>query len=179
MIGKLIFTFYYGRYRPWKRKLIAKLSYQYVQYKSGSVGKNLIVKGRCEGFSKKVHLGQNVSFNGCKILGGGSLRIGNYFHSGQDLVIITQNHNYDQSTAIPYDKTRIFKDTVIEDFVWVGHGVILVPGVRIGEGAIIAAGSVVTRDVQPMAIVGGNPAKEIKKRNMENFLENKKAGRFL
>jgi len=55
-------------------------------------------------------------------------------------------------------------DTVIGNDVWVGHGVTIMPGVQIGDGAIIATGSVVTKSVEPYAIVGGNPAQPIRKR---------------
>lgn len=55
-------------------------------------------------------------------------------------------------------------DTVIGNDVWIGNGVTFMPGVRVGDGSIIASGSVVTRDVDPYTIVGGNPAKEIRKR---------------
>lgn len=54
--------------------------------------------------------------------------------------------------------------TVIGNDVWIGYGATIMPGVRIGDGAIIATKSVVTKDVEPYAIVGGNPAKEIRKR---------------
>lgn len=55
-------------------------------------------------------------------------------------------------------------DTRIGNDVWIGYGATLMPGVRIGDGAIIAAQSVVTRSVEPYSIVGGNPAQEIRKR---------------
>jgi len=54
---------------------------------------------------------------------------------------------------------------VIEDDVWIGTNAIILPGRRLGKGSIIAAGAVVTRDVEPYAIVGGNPARLIKRRN--------------
>lgn len=53
----------------------------------------------------------------------------------------------------------------IGDDVWIGHGAIILKGVRIGDGAIVAAGAVVTRNVAPFSIVGGVPAREIAKRN--------------
>ena len=86
------------------------------------------------------------------------------------MTIITDNHNYDSEVAIPYDKVRVRKPVVIKDFVWVGHGAIIMGGVTIGEGAIIAAGSIVTRDVPDYAIVGGVPAKVIKYRDIQKFL---------
>jgi virginiamycin A acetyltransferase len=56
------------------------------------------------------------------------------------------------------------KDTVVEHDVWIGHGAVVMPGVTIGAGAIVAAASVVTRDVPPYAVVGGNPAGIIRMR---------------
>ncbi len=58
-------------------------------------------------------------------------------------------------------------DTVIGNDVWLGYHAVIMPGVTIGDGAIVAAESVVTKDVEPYTIVGGNPAKEIKKRFSE------------
>ncbi|TDP94897.1 virginiamycin A acetyltransferase [Labedaea rhizosphaerae] len=62
-------------------------------------------------------------------------------------------------------------DTVIGNDVWFGYGALVMPGVRIGDGAIIAAGSVVTADVPPYAIVGGNPATVIRKRFADDDIE--------
>jgi virginiamycin A acetyltransferase len=55
-------------------------------------------------------------------------------------------------------------DTVIGNDVWIGHGATFLPGVQVGDGAIIAAEAVVTADVAPYAVVGGNPAKLLRKR---------------
>ena len=104
-----------------------------------------------------------------KILGSAEIVFGSYFHSGQNITIITDNHNYDSDISIPYDKVRILKPVTIKDFVWLGHGVIIMGGVTIGEGAIVAAGAVVTKSIPDYAIVGGNPAKIIKYRHIEKF----------
>jgi virginiamycin A acetyltransferase len=61
-------------------------------------------------------------------------------------------------------------DTVIGNDVWIGHDATLMPGVQIGDGAIIATKSVVTKNVEPYTIVGGNPAKPIKKRFSEDII---------
>ena len=62
-------------------------------------------------------------------------------------------------------------DTIVGNDVWIGYGTTIMPGVTIGDGAIIATKSVVTKDVEPYAIVGGNPAKEIRKRFSEEKIK--------
>ena len=128
--------------------------------------------------TKKTTLGKNVNFNGMSIQGGGEVVIGDNFHSGQSCVMITQNHNY-EGEKIPYDNTYVYKKTVIGDNVWLGHRVIILPGVRIGEGAIVQAGAVVTKDVPICAIVGGNPAQVFKYRDKKHYEKLKQEGKFL
>lgn len=150
----------------------------YLVRSCGAVGKNVKVGGPVRGFHKNVIIGNNSNFNGLRIIGFAPISFGNYFHGGEDIVIITDNHNYDSDNFIPYDKIRIRKPVVIKDFVWIGHGAIILGGVTIEEGAIIAAGSVVTKDVPSCAIVGGNPAKVIKYRNIEKFNKLKSEGKY-
>ncbi len=123
-------------------------------------------------------LGKNVNFNGIKIKGKGKVVIGNNFHCGEDCLIITDVHNYDKGKAIPYDDTYIVKDVIIEDNVWLGDRVIILGGVRIGEGAIIQAGSVVVKDIPKYAVAGGHPAKVFKYRDIEHYEKLKKEGKF-
>ena len=120
-------------------------------------------------FSKKTYLGNNVHFNGIRIIGKGKVYIKDNFHSGWGLNIITQYHNYNSSEAIPYDSTYIVKDVVINENVWVGINVTILAGVIIGEGAIIQAGSVVVNDIPPYAIAGGHPAKVFGERNKDVY----------
>lgn len=89
-----------------------------------------------------------------RIKGRGKCTIGCYFHSGEDCLIITSNHNFDYGTEIPYDDTDICKEVEIADFVWLGSRVIILPGVKIGEGAVIQAGAVVVSDIPKYAIAG-------------------------
>ncbi len=142
----------------------------------GSCGKGLRVNGPCT-FSKNVFVGDYCNFNGMRILGGGKTVIGNYFHSGIECMIITSNHNY-EGEKIPYDHTTIDKNIIIGDCVWFGNRVTVTGNVTIGEGSIVAAGSVVCKDVPPLAIVGGNPAKVIKYRDKEHYFKLKSEGKF-
>ena len=133
------------------------------------------------GFSrvtKNTILGSNVSFNGMSIRGCGNVVIGNNFHSGLECMMITQNHNYDTGTKIPYDESYICKDIIIEDNVWLGHRVIILSGVTIGEGAIIQAGSVVTSDIPKYAIAGGHPAQVFKMRDIQHYEKLKNEKKF-
>ena len=139
-------------------------------------GKCLKVNNRCI-FTRNTEIGDYCNFNGMIISGAGHVKFGNYFHSGKECLIITQNHNY-EGNKIPYDETYVLKSVEIGDCVWFGHRVIVTGNVTIGEGAIIAAGSVVCKDVPPCAIVGGNPAKIIKYRNIDHYYKLKQSGAF-
>lgn len=160
-----------------KRKLLAKYYTWRVKRVAKSCGKELKVNGK-SGISRNTYLGDNVSFNGMSILGGGTVKIGNNFHSGTECMMITQYHNYDHGTKIPYDDTYIFKDIVIEDQVWLGNKVIVLGDVTIGEGAIIQAGSVVVSNIPKYAIAGGHPAKVFSQRNKAHYEKLKSEGRF-
>jgi len=127
--------------------------------------------------SSNTYLGKNCSFNGMEIRGFGQVIIGDNFHSGRDILIMTSFHNY-EGKEIPYDSTYINKDVIIEDNVWIGARVIILGGVKIGEGAIIQAGSIVTKDVPKYAIAGGHPAKVFSYRNKEHYEKLKKQGKF-
>lgn len=120
-------------------------------------------------FNGNTHLGSNCNFNGMSVQGRGKVTIGNNFHSGPQCLIISQIHNYDNGTKIPYDDTYILRDIRIEDQVWLGSRVIVLGGVTIGEGAIIQAGSVVVSDIPKYAIAGGHPCKVFKYRDIEHY----------
>lgn len=110
------------------------------------------------------------------------LIIGNYVSIASKVVfILGGNHQTDTISTYPFYSKLIHlkpmvdsltKGTIIvEDEVWIGYGVTILSGVRLGKGAIIAAGSVVTKDVPAYAVVGGNPARLIKYRFNEDILE--------
>ena len=88
---------------------------------------------------------------------------------GPRITIHTSNHKYENATMLPYDGTTFLKKVTIEKNVWIGDNVMIVPGVTIGEGSVIAMGSVVTKDIPKYSIVGGNPAKTIKQREIKHY----------
>lgn len=111
------------------------------------------------------------------VFAGKDIYIGFDCHIGADLFIenkvliasrvsfVGGDHQYDLVGEFIKDTGRDnFQQIIIENDVWIGHGVIVMHGVTIGEGSIIAAGSVVTKDVTPYAIYAGVPAKKIRYR---------------
>nr|WP_262365996.1 acyltransferase [Bacillus sp. E214] len=125
----------------------------------------------------KFNLGQYSCLKKCYIDSSGGVSIGDYFHPGINLTIWSSDHIYNNE-YIPFDYKNITKEVIIKDFVWIGADVTILPGVTVNEGAIIGAGAVVTKDVPQYAIVAGNPAKIIKYRDIDKFIENKTKGRF-
>lgn len=141
-------------------------------------GKNVRCNFYCK-FTKNTAIGNNCHFNGMSISGNGKVRIGNNFHSGKNIRMITTYHNFDKGAALPYDDTTYSKDVVIEDNVWLGESVLILGGVRIGEGAVIQAGSVVCKDIPPLAIAGGHPAAAFRMRDEDHYYKLKAEGKFM
>lgn len=120
-------------------------------------------------FTCNTSIGDDCHFNGLVVYGDGRVTIGNHFHSGKGCVILTQNHDFESGNQLPYGDNYIMKDVIIDENVWLGINVTILPGVHIGEGAIIQAGSVVVSDIPPLAIAGGHPARIFNKRDSEHY----------
>lgn len=161
------------------QRLVLRSYYSFrVRLTCGSAGPDLRVN-YFSSVTSNTHLGRNVNFNGMVIMGCGKVTIGDNFHSGGECVMISQNHKYDDGAEIPYDsKVEVPTPIVIEDNVWLGSRVMVLGGVRIGEGAIIQAGSVVVSDVPRCAIAGGHPARVFKHRDVPHYEKLKAQGRF-
>lgn len=111
-------------------------------------------------YGKPVTIGEDCFIQQCcTFFGRGGITIGNGVFIGPKVNLITINHDVN-----PDNRSATYgRPIVIEDKVWIGINSTILPGVRIGHGAIIGAQSVVTHDVPPMTIVAGNPARIIKK----------------
>jgi acetyltransferase-like isoleucine patch superfamily enzyme len=118
---------------------------------------------------RNIFIGNNNVFNKNVLLDGrgGKLIIGNNVDIAQETNIWTLEH--DVHDDYHNDKGG---HVIIEDYVWIASRVTILPGVKIGRGAVVAAGSVVTKDIPPMSIVGGVPAKIIGVRNSKLLYKN-------
>lgn len=107
------------------------------------------------------------------------LEIGNYVSIAKDVVILLGGaHNTNTITTFPMltyflneNENMLAQKTVIEDDVWIGYGVKILSGVKIGKGSVIAAGAVVTKDLEPYGIYGGIPARLIRYRFSKEIRE--------
>jgi acetyltransferase-like isoleucine patch superfamily enzyme len=110
-------------------------------------------------FGREVHLclGAFIDYTG-------GLIVGNNVNISQESIIFTHEHSIKES--LMKHKIKVTGPLVIGDEVWIGARAIILPSVKkIGKGAVIGAGAVVTKDVEEFAIVVGNPAKKIAERN--------------
>jgi len=107
---------------------------------------------------RDIYIGHNCHF-------GANVEFGSKILLASNVSFVGGDHKWNVIGVPIKDTGRdTLKSINIGDDVWVGHGAIIIQGVTLGEGCIVAAGSVVTKDVDEYSIVGGNPATEIKKR---------------
>lgn len=93
------------------------------------------------------------------------VKVGPYVMFGPNVTITGSDHRFDiPGTPMIFSGRPELKETIIEADVWVGHGSIVMSGIKIGRGSVIAANSVVTKDIPPYEVHGGVPAKKIKDR---------------
>ena len=111
-------------------------------------------------FGMNLHIGKQVFINsGCSFQDQGGIYIGDNTLIGHQVVFATINHDEDPNKRA----SMFFKPIHIGKNVWIGAHATILPGVNIGDGAIIGAGAVVTKDVLPNTVVAGVPARVIKK----------------
>lgn len=149
-----------------RHKIFNPVKKIYLQIQGARIGRRVtFYPGIRIGFAKNLIVGNYVDLAwGIIITTKGGVEIGDRTLIGYRTQILSANH------VIPSNKGRIFDaghspgKVIIENDVWIGANCIILAGVKIGEGAIIAAGSVVTKDIKAFTIVGGVPAKLIKTR---------------
>ena len=126
-------------------------------------GKNANIEHGAQ-FAWDLSIGDNSGV-GVNSLLSSHITIGNDVMMGPECMMFTSNHGMSR-TDIPMWKQQSSepRPIIIGNDVWIGARVIILPGVHVGDGSVIGAGSVVTKDVEPYSVVAGNPAKWIRKR---------------
>ncbi len=114
-------------------------------------------------FPRGITIGRRVGVNeGVFIDGRGGVRIGNNVLIAHGVSIVSEDHGIDDLDTPIRDQLKTVAPIVIGDDVWLGMGAKILKGVTVGNGAVVAAGAVVTKDVPERAIVGGVPARIIR-----------------
>lgn len=154
-------------------KNLKDMSRKYRKKEFLRTGENIVIQRNCLiSHPSKVEIGSDVYIgSNCKIYSVGGLTIENGVVLGSNITVLTTNHNYNSVgvKTLPYDQSNIDKPVLIKEYCWIGLNSLILPGVVLGKGAVVAAGSVVTKSVPDRAIVGGNPAKIIRYRNDEIY----------
>ena len=162
-----------------RRRIINWFLSRRVRSRAESVGRGLRVAGR-NVVSRRTRIGDFVSLNGVHVHGSGAVSIGSYTRIGTETLVLSQNHNYDTGSLLPYDpEVYVAKNVEIGECVWIGARVTILPGTKIGEGAVIQAGAVVHGEIPALAVAGGNPAKVFARRDAAHYEELKSRGAFI
>ncbi|MGE6487392.1 CatB-related O-acetyltransferase [Paenisporosarcina sp. NPDC076898] len=181
----------YRDFVPTSMKAYIRLQIQRKKYPgriiySDLIGANVILGKKCR-INKNVLIGKDVTISDYSYINDGSIVmsgiIGKYCSIGYNCQIGLYQHpvNYISTSPFTYGEGNIFKSSpyfdelntppLIGNDVWIGSNSVIMQGVTIGDGAIVAAGAIVTKDIPPYTIVGGVPSKIIKKRFSEDKIK--------
>lgn len=155
-----------GKHLPVSRRMGAakRLRRFWARRMGCTLGEDVNIESGAE-FDGRVSIGDRSSV-GVRSEVFGPVTIGADVMMGPECVILTRNHRHNGTDVHMIDQGyEEYQPVTIGDDVWIGRRVIVLPGISIGEGSIIAAGAVVTKDVEPYSIVGGVPAKFLKMRS--------------
>lgn len=117
-------------------------------------------------FPSSLCVCENTSINrGTVINAGGGISIGSNVFIGPNVTIYSQNHCYGNKKILINEQGYERKKVIIEDDVWLAANSVILPGVTVGKGAVVAAGSVVTKNVEAYSVVAGVPARKFSSRS--------------
>jgi acetyltransferase-like isoleucine patch superfamily enzyme len=129
------------------------------------IGKNCVVRrGVYLGSPNELDLGDGSFIGRANLYCTGGVKIGKNVNVSDGAVMITAKHDVNSPAF-----EALYEPITVNDWAWIATNAIVLAGVTIGEGAVVAAGAVVTKDVLPYSIVGGNPAKVIGERKKQAF----------
>jgi maltose O-acetyltransferase len=159
IVARLLYLPLGGLGRLYSQSKSAYIKSQFARFDKGSaIGYNIEVS-----WAKHIYIGKDVSIGSNVCLGAssrGNIIIGDRCAIAARTQFVTPTHDYN---VLPVSSVGINKSIVVGDDVWIGTAAIILPGITIHDGAVIAAGAVVANDVPPNCIVGGVPARMIKK----------------
>lgn len=171
LIRKILFELYKKIFIFIKLHIILDLFYEQIvlarrlkNETSVNLGENAAIRGHSQiDYCKNLIIGSNSAINyGFQAIGRGKIEIGDFVHIGPNVMITTANHNILGKNFDLYPVT--IQNVKIENNVWIGANSIILAGVTIGEGSIVAAGSVVRHSTPNNSVVMGNPAKVVVKK---------------
>ena len=164
---------------PHLKKLCDDYKNQMLRKKLKNCGQNCYLHGAITvAYPERLSIGNNVHINDNAFINArGGVIIGDNTHISRNLTLYSYSHNY-KGKALPYDDTAIKKPVVIGRNVWIAMDVKIVPGVTIGDGAIIGLGTVVSKDIPSLAIVGNQPPRIIKYRDEAHYKDLEKSGYY-
>lgn len=119
---------------------------------------------------ERLQLGSHVFINrGCHLATEGGLTIESHSILGPWVLVMTSMHAYRGARLLPYDERELVRPVVIGRACWIGARAILLPGVKLGTACVVGAGSVVTKSWPDGAVIAGNPAREVARRDPEEL----------
>lgn len=148
-------------------KKVRNLVYQkYFNAKGLFVAEHVMIKPSHRGPNSKIVFGKDVKIDTQVLIDyTAPLKLGDYVTISEGAKIFTHNHSVDDKIDIQYSEIQK-NELVIEEYAWIGANAVILPSVKkIGRGAIVAAGAIVTKPVNEFEVVAGNPAKVIKIRS--------------
>jgi maltose O-acetyltransferase len=155
----------YG-YNQWLTRVpVAALRCAYLQWWSGDFGSGTSVQMNCRFLNgRKIHFGKRNIINFGSLLDGRKfhIRMGDDVSIGPEASILTLGH--EPQSSIFADRGG---DVTIGNRAWIAYRAVILPGLTIGEGAVVGAGAIVTKSVEPYTIVAGNPARKVGDRNRD------------
>lgn len=133
-------------------------------YRFAACGRDdLLMEGLWVEYPQRLRIGDHVNINrDCFLNAGGEITIGDWVLVGPKVVIYSQNHIIDGIDVPISCAPDEYGPVTVGDDVWIGAAATILPGVTIGEGAVVAAGAVVTHDVEPFSVVAGVPARHVR-----------------
>lgn len=164
LLHGLYFTFY-GLVKYIPSPIGDVLRYWFTKPFIKKMGKVRISEGVTIGYPYHVELGDNVTLNnGVTIDGYGGVKIGNFVRIAHRVTIMSSDHVFDDRDIPIYKQGLSSAPVTIADDCWLGCNVVILPGVNLAHGSIVAANAVVNKSSEEFAILGGVPAKKLKTR---------------